>query len=173
MSEPNERIMLTGVGAVRRNHALEHATLHILSRKYKNQSIGGYSDMSGFWIIGEIPTEDIQEAVEEGLQRLRNGEAQLAVHPNCGTNYVVSGLIVGSLAWLGMLNSGSSIRKKMDRLPLIVSLVTVGLILAQPLGPLFQQKVTTDSNPGGLSIYEITHFMRHGVNMHRISTHHL
>jgi len=171
MSEANQRLMLTGMGAVRRNHALEHATLHILGRKFKNQSIGGYSDMSGFWIIGEIPTEDIQEAVEEGLQRLRNGEAQLAVHPNCGTNYVVSGMVIGSLAWLGMVNSGGSIRKKLDRLPLIVSLVTVGLILVQPLGPLLQQKVTTDPNPGGLSVYEITRFMRRGINMHRIKTH--
>lgn len=171
MTDQITGLVVKPVNAVRRNHALEHATLHILSRKYKDRGLGGYSDPRGFWIVGDIDTEDIQMAVDEGLQRLRNGESDLAIHPNCGTNYALPGMVAGSLAWLGMVNNPGSFKKKVDRLPLIITLVTMALILVQPLGPVFQQRVTTNANPGSLSIYEITRFLRHGINMHRVTTH--
>ena len=155
---------------VRRNHALEHASLHMLGRKHKHAALGGYSDMRGFWILGDVDTEEIKDAVDEALDRLRNGESQLAIHPNCGTNFAFSGLMVGGLAWLAMINSGSSVKHKLDRLPWIISLVTAALILFQPIGPVLQERITTNSRPGSLSIYEITRFMRRGITMHRITT---
>ena len=68
------------VSRVRRNHGLEHATLHILSQRYPKRSLAGHSDTGGFWILGDVSIEDVYEAVEEALSRLRNGEKHLAVH---------------------------------------------------------------------------------------------
>ena len=41
---------------VRRNHGLEHATIHILSRKVKNLSMAGRSTMRGFYLYGNVAT---------------------------------------------------------------------------------------------------------------------
>ena len=91
------------ISRVQRNHGLEHATLHILSQRYPKQSLAGHSDTAGFWIIGDVTIEDVYESVEEALSRLRNGEKHLAVHRNCGTNFVTSGSYVLSHSRLDLL----------------------------------------------------------------------
>jgi hypothetical protein len=50
---------------VRRNHGLEHATLHILSRRHPEWLWPGTLTSGGFWVIGNVPIEDVQEAVEK------------------------------------------------------------------------------------------------------------
>ena len=84
---------------VRRNHGLEHATIHVLSRKVKNLSMAGRSTVTGFYLYGNVTTEEVESAVREALQRMRNGEHGLAIHPNCGTGLVTAGLLT-SLATL-------------------------------------------------------------------------
>ena len=49
----------------RRNHALEHATLQVLARKYSNQSMGGHSNPTGFFLFGDFQKEDISAAASE------------------------------------------------------------------------------------------------------------
>ena len=56
---------------VRRNHALEHATLQVLARKKPNLMVAGYSDTRGFLIIGAVSTDQLHDAVNEALRRLR------------------------------------------------------------------------------------------------------
>lgn len=155
---------------IRRNHALEHASLQVLSTKKPELSLAGYSDARGFWVLGSVQLEDLQQAVDEALRRLKAGETELAIHPNCGTNLVASGIMAGSVAWLGMLGTGSSARKKLDRWPLIMALVTVGLIAAQPVGPMLQQKVTTATDVHNMRIREIMRYQRKGVPLHRVLT---
>ena len=41
---------------VRNNHALEHATLHVLQEKGVVGRMCGISDAGGFWIYGEVAT---------------------------------------------------------------------------------------------------------------------
>ena len=48
---------------IRRNHGLEHATINILSLRFPYRRIMGYSFPDGFFILGEIPTADLREAV--------------------------------------------------------------------------------------------------------------
>ena len=48
--------------------------------------MAGHSTAAGFRLLGEVPTDALQAAVEEALRRMQGGEAKLAVHPNCGTN---------------------------------------------------------------------------------------
>ncbi|GAH22409.1 unnamed protein product, partial [marine sediment metagenome] len=105
------------ISRIRRNHGLEHATLHVLSKKYPKQSMAGHSDVGGFWVIGDVSLEDVYEAVEEALTRLRNGEKNLAVHRNCGTNFVTSGVLAGLAAVVAMVGVGRRTRDKLERLP--------------------------------------------------------
>ena len=93
------------VSRLRRNHGLEHATLHILSEKHPHLSLAGHSDLGGFWILGDVELEDLAEAVDEGLRRMQSGEHNLSVHPNCGTNYVATGILAGTAAWMGSIGN--------------------------------------------------------------------
>jgi hypothetical protein len=113
-----------------------------------------------------VPTESVREAATEALARLRNGESKLAVHPGCGTNYVVAGALAGTLAWLGMTGAKSG-RQRLDRLPLVILLSAIGFMVSQPLAPVIQQRITTSDDPGGLVIVDV-YPVRRGV--HRIIT---
>jgi hypothetical protein len=155
---------------IRRNHALEHATLQVLAKRNPAYRMAGYSSPGGFWLVGNVSTGEVRLAVHEALARLENGEHQLAIHPNCGTNFVASGLLAGSLAWLLMLGGGSSWRKRLERWPVVVSLVTMVLILAQPLGPLVQARLTTAPTPEGLRVVGIVLQQEGEFSVHRVLT---
>jgi hypothetical protein len=45
-----------------------------------------------------VPVEDVANAATEALGRLQNGERNLAIHPGCGTNYLVAGAMAPCLA---------------------------------------------------------------------------
>ncbi len=141
-----------------------------MARKRPTIMAAGYSDTSGFWVIGQVSTEELEEAVKEALARLHAGERQLAIHPNCGTNFVAAGAVAGSLAWLGMVGNRGGLRRNLERLPLLMTLVTVGIIIAQPLGPLLQSRVTVNPDIGGLKVVEIARLQRPDVMTHRVRT---
>jgi len=155
---------------VRSNHALEHATLHVLQEKGINVRLGGISDGGGFWIFGEVSTDVILDAAQEALARLVGGENELAVHPNCGTNIVVRGLAAGSLAWISMLGTRGKLFRKLRRLPLAVMLGLVGYQIAEPLGPKLQKQITTNADVEGLLIAEVLQHKVYGRTVHRVST---
>jgi len=140
---------------VRRNHGLEHATLNVLSQRYPHLRLAGHSDFKGFWIIGDVPIEAVQEAVEQGLERMRSGERELAVHRNCGTNYVTAGILAGIAGAAAMLGVGRRWRDKLERLPMAMSLATLALIVGMPLGSYIQAQVTTSADPGDMQVVEI------------------
>src|SRR5690554_61768 len=80
------------IARIRRNHGLEHATIHVLSESHKRFSAQGNSDHRGFHlnIYGDVSEEDVRAAVGEAHRRLKAGEHNLAVHPNCGTVLVTT-----------------------------------------------------------------------------------
>jgi hypothetical protein len=158
------------VSNIRRNHGLEHATLHILSNYLPHTSLMGHSDFGGFWIVGDVPSELLHSAVQEAIARLRAGEVQLAVHPNCGTNYVVAGVLAGLAGASAMLGSGRRLQDKLTRLPFAAALATITLIAAQPLGLALQKSVTTSGDLGSLEVVSITHHTRGRLTSHRIQT---
>lgn len=155
---------------IRRNHALEHATLQILAEKNKNSRLSGLSGTFGFWVLGEVDSEDLVKAVQEARQRLLSGEHQLAIHPNCGTNFATAGVVAGLFAWLASLSMRKTWRDRLDHLPNIISLVTIGLIIAQPLGPKMQEWVTTDPELGSLHMTGVQRFMERKPPAHRVLT---
>jgi hypothetical protein len=161
---------LTPISRIRRNHGLEHATMHVLSEKFPHVTLAGISSPGGFTIIGDVNTEDVAEAAIVALKRLRGGQAGLAMHENCGTNFVVSGLFAGLAAWLGILGAGKEFKKKVGRLPLMIVLATAALILTRPLGPLVQKQITTSGDPEGLELVRVETAVRAGVRMHKVIT---
>jgi hypothetical protein len=170
MEALNRVLNFSVVSRVRRNHALEHATLQVLAKKDAHVSAAGYSDPGGFYILGNISTDQLHDAVTEALRRLQNGEENLAIHPNCGTNFATTGIVAGSLAWLAMLGTRGGMRDKLERWPLVTMLATLGIIFSQPLGPLLQKYVTTDGDVGELQVTEISRLERQGAPVHRIRT---
>lgn len=155
---------------IRRNHGLEHATLHMLAQHFPRASFAGHSDIGGFWIMGDATTEEIQSAVAEGLNRLQQGDQNLAMHPNCGTNLATASILAGIAGGLAMASAGKRWRDKLERLPLAISLASLALLLAQPIGMLMQQQVTTSGFPGGLQVTSIRATKRGGWRAHRITT---
>jgi hypothetical protein len=155
---------------VQRNHGLEHATLHMLAESHPHLALAGISNTQGFWIVGNVETEDLREAVDEALARLRNGERGLAVHPNCGTNFATMGLLAGFMTWLVMLPARRKREGLFDRLPSAVSLATLAIIAGQPLGMLLQARVTTSGVPGALEVVEIQATYRGQMRAHHVLT---
>ncbi|MFA9490228.1 MAG: DUF6391 domain-containing protein [Anaerolineales bacterium] len=156
---------------IRRNHALEHATIHVLSGRFPNKSFIGRSDPKGFFLYGDITRDEVHAAADEALARLRRGDAHLAIHPNCGTNLVTSGLLAGSASYFALIGIGNkNWRQRLERLPMAITLTMISLIIAQPLGKAVQKHVTTDGDPGQLEIIDVREM--HGVygTTHRVLT---
>ena len=160
---------IPAIARTRRNHGLEHATLHVLAQRHSRMALAGHSDASGFWILGDVSIEDVQGAVDEALSRLRAGEHRLAIHPNCGTNFATAGVLAGLAAGAAMLG-GQSKRDRIERLPLAALLATLALIVAQPLGALIQEQFTTSGDPGELRVVEIVVNRRGRWRAHRVVT---
>jgi hypothetical protein len=157
------------ISRIRRNHGLEHATLNLLSARYPGHALAGISYPGGFLILGDVPTLDLREVITLALARMQNGERRLALHANCGTNYVVSGFVTGLLVWLGLARARTA-RQKVERLPMVVVLATLGLLLSQPLGRQIQERVTTSGDPQGLSVVKVTPFRLGWFALHRVLT---
>jgi len=128
------------VRRTRRNHGLEHATIHVLTARQPGRPMAGRSTPFGFYLYGHLTAGEIDSAAREALHRLRHGESQLAVHPGCGTNYLTSGTFAG-LSAFGVLSLGK--RNRIEQLPNAVMAATLALILAAPVGTLLQAHVTT------------------------------
>lgn len=158
------------VRRIRRNHGLEHATIHLLSRKVSNLAMVGRSDANGFWLYGDVDTELVEDSVYKALDRMRGGEARLAIHPNCGTNLVTTAFIGATAALLALVGAEKEKGGKWSRFPLVVMGIMVAVVLGQPLGARLQEHVTTDGDPADLVIKEIRRTESNGLIMHRVDT---
>lgn len=167
---PNSLLDLPFVLNTRRNHALEHATLHVLSDKYPTKPMAGHSNPTGFFILGSLSTDEVQAAVQQALTRLRAGESELAIHAGCGTNLATSTLVAGTFAWF-ILRGGKTTFGKLIRLPLAVLFALVGSVVSRPLGPVIQSKITTDAEMGDLQVTDVRPAMSGRMKAHRVLTH--
>ncbi|NLE75131.1 MAG: hypothetical protein GX605_00065, partial [Chloroflexi bacterium] len=128
---------------VRRNHALEHATMHLLARRHPSLELVARSELRGFYVYGDVATDALAAAASEGLRRLQAGEANLAIHPRCGTNLAAAGILGGLASFTVMLKHE---RSPWDKLPQVLLASVAAVVLAQPLGLLLQQRVTTQAD---------------------------
>ncbi len=165
----NTILDLPYISETRRNHALEHATLHMLAAQHPTSPMAGHSNPTGFFILGNFPTGEVESAVNQALARLRAGERELAIHAGCGTNMATSALMSGTLAWF-VMRGGKSTLGRILRLPFAIIFALVGLALSQPLGPVIQARITTDADMRGLHVIEVRPTLRGRVTAHRVIT---
>jgi hypothetical protein len=140
------------IASTRRNHALEHATIHILSRMRPQTNMAGRSNSRGFVIYGDLSTDTIRDAVVEAIQRMRAGETHLAIHPNCGTNIVTTAVLAAGAT---LLASAGSRRNPADRIPAGLFGALLGVFAAQFVGNNLQEKVTTCADLGPVEVLGI------------------
>ncbi len=137
---------------VRRNHALEHATISVLLGKVgQNTRLVARATSDGFYIYGNVPPEVIAGSATEALARLKRGESRLAVSPLCGTNLVVAGVLAGLASMLAVGN-----RSRLERLPTVLTAAVLAVVGAQPVGRLVQKHVTTSADVEGLEIVGVS-----------------
>jgi len=154
------------VGSIRRNHALEHATVSILlARLGPGVRMVGRATRNGFYIYGDVPTEKLRESAQEGLARLQQGEAGLAVSPLCGTNLAVAGILAGTSSLL-VLGNGS----RLERLPNVLLSAMVAVLAAQPLGRLVQKHLTTSPDLADMEIAGFREGGRGPARFHKVDT---
>ncbi|HAL62435.1 MAG TPA: hypothetical protein DCP08_08530 [Chloroflexi bacterium] len=152
------------VGRIRRYHALEHATVHLLSRRGPYSQVMGRTTTDGFYVYGPVETQEVAAAASEALARLRAGEHELAVHPRCGTNLAVAGLLAGLSSFLVWGGKG----RRLTKLPRLLLAATVAVIAAQPLGLLVQERLTTSTDLEEVTIKGVTGQKVGGVVIHKV-----
>ncbi|MDQ4075026.1 MAG: DUF6391 domain-containing protein [Chloroflexota bacterium] len=164
MSLKDWLLELPGVGKVRRVHALEHATITLLSRRHRNLSMIGRSTPKGFWLYGDVDKEELESTANEALGRLQGGEASLAIHPRCGTNLAVAGMLTGVSSFLASLSIHKD-ERTIDKLPRVVLAATAAMLIAQPAGLAVQEGYTTCPDASNLSIGKIRQSTRGKVTV--------
>lgn len=152
-------------GAVKQNHALEHATIVLLAKKFPEARLSGISFAAGFFVFGEIPTEAILPTAEEALQLLRTTQPELAVNERCGTNLAVAGMLTGlsSMAVAKMRRPYSTANN-------VILASTAALILARPLGLLVQRYITTQTPNSSMRILGVKPMTVMNAPAHFVST---
>ncbi|MFQ6019123.1 MAG: DUF6391 domain-containing protein [Dehalococcoidia bacterium] len=154
------------ITAIRRNHALEHATIAILlGRIGHSRRIVGRAAPDGFYIYCDTPTEKIRDSALEGLARLQRGESHLAVSALCGTNIAVAGILAGMASALAL---GS--RSRLERLPNALAAAMLAVLAAQPLGRLVQKYYTTSPDLDGLEIVSVEPMGKRFPNLYKVRT---
>jgi hypothetical protein len=156
---------LTLGGAVRENHALEHATIVLLSKRFPDARLSGVSFATGFFVFGVVPTEAIQPAAEQALSRLRGGEPEMAIHERCGTNLAVAGMLTGLSAM-----TVAKLRKPYSTFNNVILASTAALVLARPLGLLVQRYVTTRTPGQSMRVRRVKRMTFLGSPAHFVST---
>ncbi len=160
------------VRRIRQNHALEHATLHLLARRHPQRKAAGLSYVGGFTLLTDLPPEEVYPLVDEALRRLKEGESALRIHPNCGTNLTTAALLVTGVAFASLRGWGKarSIPSKLDLLARTLLAEMVALTLAAPLGLLAQAHLTTEADLADLQVREMVSGRYGRVNLIHVRT---
>ena len=135
---------------IRQNHALEHATITILSGYVPELRVSARSNSRGFIIFGDVDLGQLRRSLDEALQRLQAGEAELAIHPNCGTNLVVGVSLFAMGTLLGMTSSRARTRVTSTAFSSVA-----GIMAARPLGQFVQKHITTLPDLEGVRVSKI------------------
>lgn len=147
-----QKILLDWAGKIRQNHAMEHATITLLLKNLENKAhLLGYASPGGFHILGDVPTDVIEQSVNEALKQFKKGKENLAVSPMCGTNLVVAGLVASAASMVaGRGHRGWSRFSRMATASIFAA------IAAQPLGQLAQKYITTNSDQYNVTSIHVT-----------------
>ena len=140
---PRQLKAVMGNRILRRNHALEHATIVVMMERTPGRKLNGFSTDEGFFVQGVRSAEEVDSAAREALRRLRSGERGLAIHRNCGTTIVAANLLA-AIFFIGSLGLGLYLG--WSPYLLILGSVILAFALRVPLSLLLQRFVTTDAD---------------------------
>ncbi len=140
---PRQLKNMFGNKTLRRNHALEHATIVVMMEREPGRRFNGFSDDDGFFVQGVRSKEEVDSAAREAARRLRAGEKKLAVHRNCGTTIVAANLLA---AFFFLVALGVGLYLGWSVYLLILGGIALSLMLRVPLSLLLQRFVTTDAD---------------------------
>ena len=149
---------------IRRNHALEHATVAVLLERGARPPLGGYSTRSGFLVFGRLEAQLIKESALDALARLNAGQEELAVSPFCGTTIVTRAVLSGLITSLIMGRKDGRIR----RIPLLAVGLVGAALVSRPIGDALQRLYTTLSEPVGQHIVDVRRVWAGPFTIHRV-----
>jgi hypothetical protein len=141
---PKQLRAIFGNKILRRNHALEHATIVVMMEREPGRKLNGFSTDDGFFVQGVRSISEVESAAREAISRLKSGEKRLAIHRNCGTTIVAANLLaaifflvtLGLVLYLGVGNLYL----------MILGSVVLAFALRIPLSLILQRFVTTDAD---------------------------
>jgi hypothetical protein len=150
---------------IRQNHAIEHATVTVLTARQPHLRLSARSTSRGYTIFADLDPALVRDAMDEAMARLRAGDVDLAIHPNCGTNLAVG----TSLAMAGVLFAFSSARLR-TRVATVMAGSMAGLVAARPLGTLVQRHVTTMPDVADVRVVDVRRRRRLGMTVVEVRT---
>ena len=155
---------------IRRNHAIEHAAMHMLARTSGSVPLAARSDWRGLTFYGDVDTATLKSAIDAGLHALNTGQRDLAVHPRCGSMVSVSVLLGTLVAWL--VQSGLRRGRLADPRTADSGWHRERTLVARPFGETLQAQVLTDARIGRARLLSIRRSMCGPLVMHRVTIGH-
>ena len=153
---------------IRRNHALEHATLAVLAKRGARGLLAGYSTAGGFWLLAPASGSEVEKAAGQALDRLSAGESRLAISPSCGTNLAVAALLAaGAIRVVGARR-----RKNRTGWPVSAAALLGAWVVSRPLGEAIQRRFTTLSDLTGVRIADVRTLRLGRYQLHRVQVDH-
>jgi Domain of unknown function (DUF6391) len=140
---PKQLRAIFGNKILRRNHALEHATIVVMMEREPGRKLNGFSTDDGFFVQGVRSISEVESAAREAIRRLQSGEKRLAIHRNCGTTIVAANLLA-AIFFLVALGLGLYLGGNLYLM--ILGSVVLAFVLRIPLSLLLQRFVTTDAD---------------------------
>ena len=151
---PRQLKNMFGNRILRRNHALEHATIAVMTEKEPGRKFNGFSTDDGFLVQGVRSIGEVDSAAREALRRVRSGEKKLAVHRNCGTTIVAANLLAAVFFLCAL---GLGLYLGWDVYLLILGGIVLSLLLRVPLSLFLQRFVTTNADLSNAEVGWVEH----------------
>lgn len=132
---------------IRRNHAIEHATINVLEQSAGYQlNISGLSKEDGFYITGIQNPQMVEDAAIQGLNLLKQGNCQMAIHRRCGTDMAIANFVSALIFLILLFTTGM-----FSFLSIIIALFLSNLI-SPYLGEYVQKYFTTSCDVMNMEI---------------------
>ncbi|MEO8458336.1 MAG: DUF6391 domain-containing protein [Chloroflexota bacterium] len=152
------------INSIRRNHALEHATITLMLAQQGPMRVVGRAGTDGFYVYANVATNKLEEFAHEALGRLQRGEASLAVSPLCGTNIAVAGILAGTASVFAVAGK----RSFLDGVSRAVTASMFAIVASQPIGRLIQKNYTTSPDLEGVRIVSVEPVGN--IGLHKVRT---
>jgi hypothetical protein len=153
------------INSIRRNHALEHATITLMLARQGPMRVIGRAGTDGFYVYANVASDRLEEFAHEALGRLQRGESSLAVSPLCGTNIAVAGILAGAASAFALLGK----RSFLDGVSRAITASMVAIVASQPIGRLIQKNYTTSAELDGVRIVSVER-VGGDIGLHKVRT---